>query len=68
MREITRVKRYYKDVVPRYMPDEFRSHFRLSRETFENLCARIANCAEFRKLTGPTLYTLRNLFTCGTSI
>jgi hypothetical protein len=27
-REITRVKRYYQDVIPRYMPDEFRSHFR----------------------------------------
>ena len=38
-----------------YMPDEFRSHFRLSRETFENLCTRIANCAAFRKPTGPTL-------------
>jgi hypothetical protein len=32
-----------------YMPDEFRSHFRLSRETFENLFTRIANCAAFRK-------------------
>ena len=49
------------------MPDEFRSHFRLSRETFENLCTRIANCAAFKKPTGPTLYILRKLylFTCG---
>ena len=51
--EITRVKRYYQDVIPRNMPNEFRSHFRLSRETFETLCTRIANCA--------ALYILRKL-------
>ena len=49
------------------MPDEFRSHFKLSRETFENLCMRIENCAAIRKPTGPTLYIIRKLylFTCG---
>ena len=47
-REVTRVKRYYEDVIPKYMPDEFRSHFRLSGETFENLSERIAECATFK--------------------
>ena len=49
------------------MPDEFRSHFRLSREAFVKLCTGIANCAAFKKPTGPTLYILRKLylFTCG---
>ena len=36
--EIARVKRYHKEA--RYVTAEFRSHFRLSRETIEDLCTR----------------------------
>ena len=63
--EIARVKRYHHDVIPTYVTAEFRSHFRLSRETFENLCTRnkTADCAAFRKPTGPPLGPTKTVLT-----
>jgi hypothetical protein len=43
------------------MPDEFRSHFRLSRETFENLSERIAECATFKNSIGPPIDHAKDL-------
>ena len=43
------------------MSDEFRSHFRLSRETFENLSERIAECATFKNSIGPPIDHAKDL-------
>ena len=33
-RNLTRISGYFEQTVPRYLPDEFRQHFRMTRETF----------------------------------
>ena len=43
-RNLTRISGYFEQTVPRYLPDEFRQHFRMTRETCEmpteKLCKR----------------------------
>ena len=41
-RNLERNQFFYEEVVPSYLLDEFRSHFRMSRETVELLCREIA--------------------------
>ena len=41
-RNLERNQYFYEEVVPSYSLDEFRSHFRMSRETVELLCREIA--------------------------
>ena len=36
-RNLVRNERFFEAVIPRYQPDEFRSHFRLKRCTFDSL-------------------------------
>jgi hypothetical protein len=52
--DIPRVENYYEVTIPRYSPDDFKSHFRLTRETFQSTCQRLSQTEEFNKLKGPT--------------
>ena len=38
---LTRISGYFEQTVPRYLPDEFRQHFRMTRETCEMLMREI---------------------------
>lgn len=40
-RNLTRISGYFEQTVPRYLPDEFRQHFRMTRETCEMLTREI---------------------------
>ncbi|CAC5364603.1 unnamed protein product [Mytilus coruscus] len=51
---IPRIENNYKLTVPRYSPDDFKMHFRLTRATFESTCSRISRQVEFNRQKGPT--------------
>ncbi|CAC5420667.1 unnamed protein product [Mytilus coruscus] len=51
---IPRIENYYELTVPRYSPDDFKMHFRLTRATFESTCSRISRQVEFNRQKGPT--------------
>lgn len=40
-REIPRCENYYEITVPRYLPEEFQSHFRMTPDAFHTLCRHI---------------------------
>ena len=40
-RNLTRIAGYFEQTVPRYLPDEFKRHFRITKETFEILSREI---------------------------
>lgn len=40
--EMARVGHYYEITIPSYTLDEFKTHFRLSRDTFESTCQRLS--------------------------
>ena len=46
-RNLSRICHYFEITVPSYQPDVFRSHFRLSRSTFELLCRLIVPTETF---------------------
>ena len=52
--DIGRVADYYEATIPRYSPDDFKTHFRLSRETFQSTCDRLSSLDEYNKVKGPT--------------
>ena len=45
-RNITRIHDYFEQTVPRYFPDQFRQHFRMTRETCELLSREIMQTGE----------------------
>lgn len=40
-RNLTCIAGYFEQTVPRYLPDEFKHHFRMTKETFEILSREI---------------------------
>ena len=62
--DVTRIENYNENVIPRYMPDEFRSHFRLTRESFDYLSMRIANCKTYNKQRGAEADPVRDSLMC----
>ena len=36
-----RIAEFFTETVPAYSPDEFSSHFRMRRETFEEVCRQV---------------------------
>ena len=40
-RDLHRNKGFYKNILPAYTIDEFKSHFRMTRGTFESLCREV---------------------------
>ncbi|XP_070541556.1 uncharacterized protein [Ptychodera flava] len=44
--EKPRIEGYVESVIPRYDPDDFREHFRLSRESFEAVLTLLMECNE----------------------
>ena len=45
-RNLTRISGYFEQTVPSYLPDEFRQHFRMTRETCEILTREIIQTKE----------------------
>ena len=45
-RNLTRISGYFEQTVPSYLPDEFRQHFRMTRETCEILTQEIIQTKE----------------------
>ena len=45
-RNLTRISGYFEQTVPSYLPDEFRKHFRMTRETCEILTREIIQTKE----------------------
>lgn len=52
--EMARVGHYYEITIPSYTLDEFKTHFRLSRDTFERTCQRLSTVNAYNNLKGPT--------------
>ena len=40
-RKLTCIHDYFEVTLPRYLPDEFKNHFRMTRETYELLCQAV---------------------------
>ena len=40
-RKLTRIHDYFEVTLPSYLPDEFKNHFRMTRETCELLCQAV---------------------------
>ena len=51
--KISRIENYYELTIPSYSPDDFKSHFRLTRETFHRTCMRLSRTEEYNKPKGP---------------
>ena len=53
-RNLTRIQDYFELTLPRYLPDEFRHHFRMARETCELLSREIMRTGQIpiRNLSG----------------
>ena len=41
------VENYFGIIIPQYEPDYFRSHFRLTRQSFDDLAQKISKCDEY---------------------
>ena len=50
---VNRVENYFEITIPQYEPDDFRSHFRLTRQSFDDLAQKISKCNEYNKKSGP---------------
>ena len=57
-REIPRCKNYFEHVIPQYLPEEFQSHFRITREAFELLCNQLIPLLQKNYHTGRPLKQL----------
>ena len=53
-RSRNRVRNYVAEVVPRYSPDEFRLHFRMSRTTVEAVYGTLAEVISVNNISGLT--------------
>ena len=49
------IENYYELTIPRYS-DDFKMHFRLTRETFEATCLRLSRHDAFNRQKGPAPY------------
>ena len=50
---VNRVENYFEITIPQYEPDDFRSHFRLTRQSFDDLAQKISKCNEYNKKSDP---------------
>ena len=46
-RDLHRNQRFYENILPAYTTDEFKSHFRMTRGTFEPLCREVQATGRF---------------------
>ena len=51
-RNLTRIQDYFEQTLPRYLPDEFKHHFRMTRETCELLSLEIMQTGQIRNSSG----------------
>lgn len=51
---MTRVQNYYEITIPQYSLDDFKTHFRLKRETFQATYTRLSRSNAYTKEKGPT--------------
>ena len=54
------IENYYELTIPRYS-DDFKMHFRLTRETFEATCLRLSRHDAFNRQKGPAPYIEKEL-------
>lgn len=57
--DIRKIDEYVERVIPGYLPEQFKRHFRVSRETFECILVHMANLptVQRRRQTGGRLQT-----------
>ena len=41
------MENYFGKIIPQYEPDDFRSHFQLTRQSFDDLAQKISKCDEY---------------------
>ena len=44
---VNQVENYFEITIPQFEPDDFRSHFRLTRQSFDDLAQKISKCNEY---------------------
>lgn len=47
----SKIKEYVEQVIPGYLPEQFRTHFRVSKETFECILLHLSNFPTLQKKT-----------------
>ena len=50
---VNRVENYFEITIQQYELDDFRSHFRLTRQSFSDLTQKISKCNEYNKQSDP---------------
>ena len=50
---VTRIHNYFEITIPQYSIDDFKMHFRLTRETLHSTYARLIQCDVYTKSSGP---------------
>jgi hypothetical protein len=50
---VPRVQHYVEVTIPQYTLDDFKSHFRMSRGTYERTCLHLRPLPEYNRTTGP---------------
>ena len=58
---VNRIENYFEVTIPRYSPDDFRSHFRLTRESFDNLTQKISECGVYNQKSGPPVDPVKDV-------
>jgi hypothetical protein len=52
---VPRIQHYCQQIVPMYSLDDFKSHFRLSRHSFQTLLAEMEKAPTLNQATGPSI-------------
>jgi hypothetical protein len=58
---VPKIKNYFEETIPAYSPDDFKSHFRMSREAFTETTCVLSNLDQFNKAKGPSANVDKNL-------
>jgi hypothetical protein len=58
---VPRIQHYYQEIVPMYSLDDFKSHFRLSRHSFQTLLVQMEKAPTFNRANGPSVNTEKEL-------
>ena len=58
---VPRVQQYVEVTVPNYTLDDFKSHFRLSRVTYQATCTRLRPLSDYNERTEPVPNVEKNL-------
>ena len=59
--DVSRIEQYYQQIIPVYSLDDFKSHFRLSRHSFQSLLVEMEKAPSFNRASGPSVNTEKEL-------